>query len=280
MRESVCVLGGDLRQVTVKKLLEEEGFKVFGIGISEEEFLLDDIKKAEILILPIPVSGDGITLNAPFSKSKINLSEITARIDKNCLVLGAKMPKDMENDLKSKQIAYIDYFEREELIIKNAIPTAEGVIEIALSEMPITLFESRVLVIGYGRVGKVIAEKFKALGSEVCVSARKCADFAWIKEKGMKAIHTESLENEVSKFDLVINTVPAKILDEKVLKNVRNDALILDVASKPGGVDFEVAKKLGKNVIWALSLPGKTAPITSGKIIKETIMNILSETEV
>ncbi|MCR4692966.1 MAG: dipicolinate synthase subunit DpsA [Firmicutes bacterium] len=280
MRESVCVLGGDLRQVTVKKLLEEEGFKVFGIGISEEEFLLDDIKKAEILILPIPVSGDGITLNAPFSKSKINLSEITARIDKNCLVLGAKMPKDMENDLKSRQIAYIDYFEREELIIKNAIPTAEGVIEIALSEMPITLFESRVLVIGYGRVGKVIAEKFKALGSEVCVSARKCADFAWIKEKGMKAIHTESLENEVSKFDLVINTVPAKILDEKVLKNVRNDALILDVASKPGGVDFEVAKKLGKNVIWALSLPGKTAPITSGKIIKETIMNILSETEV
>ena len=280
MRESVCVLGGDLRQVTVKKLLEEEGFKVFGIGISEEEFLLDDIKKAEILILPIPVSGDGITLNAPFSKSKINLSEITARIDKNCLVLGAKMPKDMENDLKSKQIAYIDYFEREELIIKNAIPTAEGVIEIALSEMPITLFESRVLVIGYGRVGKVIAEKFKALGSEICVSARKCADFAWIKEKGMKAIHTESLENEVSKFDLVINTVPAKILDEKVLKNVRNDALILDVASKPGGVDFEVAKKLGKNVIWALSLPGKTAPITSGKIIKETIMNILSETEV
>lgn len=238
MRESVCVLGGDLRQVTVKKLLEEEGFKVFGIGISEEEFLLDDIKKAEILILPIPVSGDGITLNAPFSKSKINLSEITARIDKNCLVLGAKMPKDMENDLKSRQIAYIDYFEREELIIKNAIPTAEGVIEIALSEMPITLFESRVLVIGYGRVGKVIAEKFKALGSEVCVSARKCADFAWIKEKGMRAIHTESLENEVSKFDLVINTVPAKILDEKVLKNVRNDALILDVASKPGGAGF------------------------------------------
>ena len=280
MRESVCVLGGDLRQVTVKKLLEEEGFKVSGIGISEEEFLLDDIKKTEILILPIPVSGDGITLNAPFSKRKIKLSEITARIDKNCLVLGAQMPKDMENDLKSRQIAYIDYFEREELIIKNAIPTAEGVIEIALSEMPITLFESRVLVIGYGRVGKVIAEKFKALGSEVCVSARKCADFAWIKEKGMKAIHTESLENEVSKFDLVINTVPAKILDEKVLKNVRNDALILDVASKPGGVDFEVAKKLGKNVIWALSLPGKTAPITSGKIIKETIMNILSETEV
>ena len=280
MKESVCVLGGDLRQVTVKKLLEEEGFKVSGVGISEGEFSLDDIRNSQILILPIPVSGDGITLNAPFSKNRIKLSDITERIDKNCLVLGAKMPKNMEDDLRSKNIAYIDYFEREELIIQNAIPTAEGVIEIALQEMPITLFESRVLVIGYGRVGKVIAEKFKALGSEVCVSARKCADFAWIREKGIKAIHTESLEDAVSEFDLVINTVPAKILDERILKNVRSDALILDVASKPGGVDFEAAKRLGKNVIWALSLPGKTAPITSGKIIKETIMNILSETEV
>ncbi|MCR4718470.1 MAG: dipicolinate synthase subunit DpsA [Firmicutes bacterium] len=280
MRKSVCVLGGDLRQVTVKKLLEEENFKVTAIGISEEETSLDKMKKAEILILPIPVSTDGITLNAPFAKNKILLSDVIERIDKNCLVLGAKMPKDAENTLKNKGIAYIDYFEREELIIQNAIPTAEGVIEIALSEMPITLFESRVLVVGYGRVGKVIAEKFKALGSKVCVSARKCADFAWIREKGLKTVHTDSLEEEVSEFDLVINTVPAEVLSENVLKNVRSDTLILDVASKPGGVDFEAAKRLGKNVIWALSLPGKTAPITSGKIIKETIMNILSETEV
>ncbi|MBR4723282.1 MAG: dipicolinate synthase subunit DpsA [Clostridia bacterium] len=280
MRKSVCVLGGDLRQVTVKKLLEEENFEVSAIGISEEETPLDEMKKAEILILPIPVSADGITINAPFAKHKIMLSDVIERVDKTCLVLGGKMPKDAENALKSSGIAYIDYFEREELIIQNAVPTAEGVIEIALSEMPITLFESRVLVVGYGRVGKVIADKFKALGSKVCVSARKCADFAWIREKGLDAVHTGNLEGEVSKFDLVINTVPAEVLGEAVLKNIRSDALILDVASKPGGVDFEAAKRLGKNVIWALSLPGKTAPITSGKIIKETIMNILSETEV
>ena len=114
----------------------------------------------------------------------------------------------------------------------------------------------------------------------VTVSARKCEDFAWIEEKGLKAIHTGSLAESISEFDLVINTVPAQVLGNEELKNVRDDTLILDVSSKPGGVDFETAKKLGKNVIWALSLPGKTAPITSGKIIKETVMNILSETEV
>ena len=280
MKKTVCVLGGDLRQKTVAKLMEDEGFKVFSIAADDEKKPIDDIKKAQILILPIPVSTDGTTLNAPFAKGKILLSDVIERIDKNCLVLGAKMPKEAENALKRRGIAYIDYFEREELIIQNAIPTAEGVIEIALSEMPITLFESRVLVVGYGRVGKVIAEKFAALGSRVCVSARKCADFAWIREKGLAAVHTDDIANAAQSFDLVINTVPAAVLTEKVLKNIRDDALILDVASKPGGVDFEAAKRLGKNVIWALSIPGKTAPITSGKIIKETVMNILSETGV
>jgi len=280
VKKTVCVLGGDLRQKTVAKLMEDEGFKVFSIAADDEKKPIDDIKKAQILILPIPVSTDGTTLNAPFAKGKILLSDVIERIDKNCLVLGAKMPKEAENALKRRGIAYIDYFEREELIIQNAIPTAEGVIEIALSEMPITLFESRVLVVGYGRVGKVIAEKFAALGSRVCVSARKCADFAWIREKGLAAVHTDDIANAAQSFDLVINTVPAAVLTEKVLKNIRDDALILDVASKPGGVDFEAAKRLGKNVIWALSIPGKTAPITSGKIIKETVMNILSETGV
>ncbi|MBR4720509.1 MAG: dipicolinate synthase subunit DpsA [Clostridia bacterium] len=280
MKKSVFILGGDLRQETVKNLLEKENFDVTALGLSEGKIPLEKLKKANILVFPIPTSSDGVNLNAPISKTKTALFDIIKKIDKNCLVLGAKMPDDAEKMLKDRGIRYIDYFNREELIIKNAIPTAEGVIEIALSEMPITIFGSRVLVIGYGRVGKVIAEKFRLLGSNVTVSARKCEDFAWIEEKGLKSVHTKDLAKVVSDFDLIINTVPARVLDGDALKNVRGDALILDVASKPGGVDFETAKRLEKNVIWALSLPGKTAPITSGKIIKETIMNILSETEV
>lgn len=280
MKKTVFILGGDLRQETLKELLEEENFDVTALGLSEGEIRFDKIKKADILIFPIPASVDGETLNAPLSKTKTALSDIIEKIDKNCLVLGAKMPSSAEKMLKDKGIRYIDYFKREELTIKNAIPTAEGTLEIALSEMPITLFGSRVLVIGFGRVGKVIAEKFGLLGAKVTVSARKCEDFAWIEERGQKAVHTEKLDEVLSEFDLIINTVPAQILDGNALKNVKNETLILDVASKPGGVDFEAAKKLGKKVIWALSLPGKTAPITSGKIIKETIMNILSETEV
>ena len=280
MKKSVFILGGDLRQITVKNLLEREGFDVTALGLSEGEIQLDKLKKADILIFPVPTSNDGVTLNAPLSKTKTDLSEIIGEINGKCLVLGAKMPENFVKMITEKGAKYIDYFSREELIVKNAIPTAEGALEIALSEMPITVFGSKTLVIGYGRVGKVLSEKFRDLGSNVTVSARKCSDFAWIEEKGLNAVHTESISECLAGFDLIINTVPTRILDGNALKNVRNDALILDLASKPGGVDFEAAKRLGKNVIWALSLPGKTAPITSGKIIKETIMNILLETEV
>ena len=67
------------------------------------------------------------------------------------------------------------------------------------------------------------------------------------------------------------------IINGSMLRQLREDCLIIDLASKPGGVDFESAKRLGRNVIWALSLPGKTAPLTAGNIIRDTINNILNE---
>ncbi|MBO5059503.1 MAG: dipicolinate synthase subunit DpsA [Clostridia bacterium] len=280
MKSTIYVVGGDMRQVTVAELLKEEGFAVTTVGLSEDRIDLRELKKAEAVIFPIPVSYDNVYINTPLSKRRITISEVLDELSRDCIVLGACISEETERQLQERKLRYIDYYKREELIVKNAIPTAEGAIEIALSEMPITLFKSRVLVMGYGRVGKVMADRLRAMGAIVTVSARKCADFAWIEENRMKPIHTGDLAFVADKFDLIVNTIPAVVLTEDVLGKVRSDALIIDLASKPGGVDFGTAKKLGKNVIWALSLPGKSAPITSGKIIKETIVNILAETGV
>jgi len=280
VKNTVCVVGGDLRQITVAKLLKEEGYGVDITALDEGDFDIQKVKGAKIIILPVPVTCDGETLNTPIYKEKVLISDIFNCISRSSFVLGGKIPENLKKELEEKNIKYKDYLEREELAIKNAIPTAEGAIEIAISEMPITLFESNVLVVGFGRIGKVLSEKLKLLGANVTVSARKCADFAWIEEKGLKSIHTDKLYDKVETFDLIVNTVPSRVFDEMTLNKVNKNALLLDLSSKPGGVDFESAKKLGKNVIWALSLPGKTAPITSGKIIKETIVNILSETGV
>lgn len=280
VENTVCIIGGDLRQKKLKELFLKDGYAVSSIGLSEEECDLNPLKTADVAIFPMPMSFDNVYINAPFSKKQIALREALKQLPDDCVVLGGCMSKDTEEILTKRGLKFADYYLREELIVKNAIPTAEGALEIAFSEMPITIFGAKCLVIGYGRVGKVMAKKLKALEAKVTVSARKYADFAWIEEGGMNAIHTEDLPLFAGDFDLIINTVPFMVLTEEVLKRVRSDALIIDLASKPGGVDFAGAKKMGKNVIWALSLPGKTAPVTSGEIIKEAVTNILAETGV
>lgn len=281
----ISVIGGDLRQLTLAKLLSKDGYavKIFGFDKEIDSGSLTkatDIKDAlssQIFILPLPISHDGIVINSPFSEKEIHIKELTDSLPEKSIVLGGKIPLSFLNTCRQKGIKVFDYFEREELTVANAIPTAEGAIEIALCETPYTLHNSKCLVIGYGRIGKILADRLKAFGADVTVSARKHSDFAWIEANGYKKAHTGNLE--ISKYNLIFNTVPAMVLTEEHLKNIPKDSLIIDLASKPGGVDFALAKELGVKVIWALSLPGKVAPITSGEIIKNAVINIINEME-
>ena len=118
------------------------------------------------------------------------------------------------------------------------------------------------------------------IGADVYVEARKFADLAWIDAYGYKGIHLSGLAEHIGSFDVIFNTIPTRILDEKLLGRVSPETLIVDLASKPGGVDLAAAQRLGVNVIWALSLPGKVAPKTAGNIIKDTILNMIHEMEV
>lgn len=115
------------------------------------------------------------------------------------------------------------------------------------------------------------------MGAQTYVEARKFADLAMIEGHGYIPLPIEYLSSHIHEFDIIFNTVPALILNEQLLKNVKKDVLIIDLASKPGGVDFDAAKENRIRVIWALSLPGKIAPVTSGAIIKDTIINIINE---
>jgi len=123
----------------------------------------------------------------------------------------------------------------------------------------------------------VMVKALIGLGAKVYVTARKYSDLAWIRIYGCKDIHISEIEDYLPEFDLVFNTVPAVILDNKRLGLLKENCLVIDLASKPGGVDFETARLLGIKTIWALSIPGKVAPITSGEIIAGTILNILFE---
>lgn len=132
-------------------------------------------------------------------------------------------------------------------------------------------------MVGAGRIGKVLADRLGALGAQVTVSARKYADLAWVRALGHAACRTSALAGTLGGFDLIFNTVPALVLDAGLLAETREDCVILDLASAPGGVDLACAARLGRRALAAPGLPGKTAPRSAAAAVRESIDHILEE---
>ena len=281
------IAGGDLRQLYLAKVLADHGNKVYITGF-DGAFELDKRliplehpswigMSPDCIILPLPVSNDGVTLNTPFSRFSLALSEVLDTATSHTMILGGKMDASLKRYCDERTLDWADYLDREEFAVMNAVPTAEGAIEILMQELPTTLYGTSCLILGYGRIGKVLSRDLRALGVTVGVAARKCADLSWVEIGGYKPVHIYELSRYAGDYDMIVNTVPVKLLNYDVLSRLKEHCLVLDLASKPGGVDFELAKQLGIRVIWALSLPGKVAPVTSGEILCSTVENILAE---
>ena len=261
--KKITVIGGDKRLKTAVKVLCEKGFTVNTIGLYDDES--GDIADGDALLLPVPTTKDGETVFAPFAKHKIYLSEVADKAD-NRLILTCNYSFRGKN--------CIDYGKLDSYSLLNAVPTAEGAIKLAIENTSFTLWQSRVLVIGYGRVGKVLADRLKALGADVTVSARKPADFALIKALGYKAVQTRTVSDTLSDYDIVFNTVDAKVIDERAFENC-TVKLLIDLSSF-GGFDLANARDCGIHALKAPGLPGITAPHTAGKILADTVTEILS----
>ena len=282
-----AVVGGDLRQLQLARLLAADGFRVQAVGLERDVELPPDVTplksaaeavvRSECVILPLPFSIDGTTVNAPFSRTPLPLGEIWGSAREGQLIVGGKFTPEVSAAAQRGHFRAVDYYHREELEVLNAIPTAEGAIQIAMEELPITIHGSRALVIGYGRVGCLLCRDLYALGADVWAAARHYANLAWIRAMRCHPLPVDELTQHIGEFDVIFNTVPAVLLDESRLARVRRDSLVIDLASKPGGVDFETASRLGVKTIWALSLPGKVAPLTAGSIIKDTVIHIITE---
>jgi dipicolinate synthase subunit A len=192
-------------------------------------------------------------------------------------LIAGSISQEITEMIEDNNIKIIDVMKNEELVILNTIATAEGAIESAISNTDIILHKSNVLILGFGRVAKTLAVKFTGLSANVTCSARKTQDLAWIKTYGYNALNINTLGKELSKFDIIINTVPHMILGPNELQYVRKDCLLMDVSSKAGGMDEQYIYEIGFHMVWALALPGKVAPKTTAEFIKNTIYEILKE---
>ena len=274
MSTNYAIIGGDRRLVELAKMLANDKNMVFAYGQENVEYLKNianlticdnleqAVENAEVIIGPIPIS----------SEKNIQIQELMKYIGDKLFIAG-NISEQIYKLAPSAKI--VDIMNQEELTILNVIATAEGAIEVAISNTDKILHGSKVLLIGFGRISKILAKKLEGLSCKVTCSARKLEDIAWIKAYGYEHVYTNELSENLSQFDIIINTVPHLILDSKKLEYINRDSLLIDLASKPGGIDMDFAKKIGIKVVWALALPGKVAPLTSAKFIKETIYNII-----
>lgn len=287
-----AIIGGDLRQRSLADCLAKDGHTVrlFALErlekpVSDPRITLctslgDALADARCIVAPLPICDEMMQITTPFSKERITVTSLLDEAPPTAVLLGGKLPPEVFSLAEAHGIAAFDYLEREEFAVLNAIPTAEGAIRIAMDELSVTLDRTRCLVVGYGRIGKLLAHKLKLLGAEVTVSARKCSDLAWIRAYGYTPIETAALGEQLGGYDVIFNTVPLRLFGDKWLSELDESTICIDLASKPGGFDLDAAARHAVKVIWALSLPGKVAPLTAGAIVGDTVVNILREQEI
>lgn len=284
----IGIIGGDVRQNVLCRRLSENGFEIASWGLGKGDIgravrcvgFENALKNSKAVILPLPAFKDGkYSIISQCTDEVLSLAQLLYTMPKDALLLCGKADTVVRNSARDHGIELVDYYENEELQIKNAIPTAEGAIEIAMRELPITLNGCRALICGYGRIGKVLSHLLKALGAKVYVSARKESDLAYISAFGNTPVRYESASflGVASTADVIFNTVPFSVIDKTVIENMKRCKLIVDLASGKGGVDFEAALKKQIKSIHALALPSKVAPITAGEILGDCINTILVE---
>ena len=226
---------------------------------------------AERLVLPVPLQKE-----RQLNGTKLPLSELWPRLNAKQRIYAGAIPVAAREHAERLGLRLTDYYTDEALTVKNAVVTAEGALAVAMEHLPVTLCETSCLVIGFGRIGKLLARDLAALGADVAVSARRFDDFAWIGALGYRALHTERLAGRLKRFRVIFNTVPSMVLDDRLLAEVRADCVLIELASRPG-IDAEAARTRKLSYIKANGLPGKAAPETAALALRETLYRIWEE---
>ena len=278
------IIGGDMRNVKLSELLSEDGHEVHTFALDNTGKIsqrCSDLREAfalsDIAVGPMPfTSGDGTYLNAPFHPEKIEIAKIADVIRESGfggLLIGGRVPLA----LSGVGAVSADLLQRDDLAVLNSVPTAEGALQIAMEELPYTIRGLRTVVCGMGRVGSTLARLMQRVGADVTVAARSSRDFAICEAEGLQSCTYSHLRRILPEALLVYNTVPALIFGRELLDCMTREALLIYLASMPGGTDFEYAAKRRIRTIHALSLPGKVAPAGAAQIIQKVIYNILHE---
>lgn len=282
MRVKVAVIGGDRRAVLLAGLLLRDGERLQSFALERAE-LPEEIPRAEHLqaalygadavILPLPVEKGGL-LNAPYARLPCRTEEVMDALWPGQIVFGGLFSERLRQQAVSQGLLPVDWMRRPGFVIGNAALTAEGAVGLLLQESERSLCGSSVLVSGFGRIGRLLAVKLKALGAAVTVAARREESRAEAEALGYTALPFDTLSGG---FDYVVNTVPERVLGEAFLCCLPETALLLELASAPGGYDRNLAENLGLRCLAAPGLPGRSAPQSAAELLRREFRRAMKE---
>lgn len=277
-RTKFAIIGGDYRYKLLKELLESDGYivSIYGNIYSESTDSLDScLYNSKAVIAPIPIAKESDYINMS-ENFKIPIDELfTAMNNHNVnILIGGVISEKLKDRASEAGIKSTDLFSLEEVAINNAIPTAEGAIMTAIQESDRVLFNSKVLVLGFGRCGKVLSNMLKGIGADISISYRKKSDEAYINSINCTPINIKEFDRGLAQYDFIFNTIPSQILNKEALKRIKKETVIIDIAQAPGGVDYSYARKLNLKALYCPGLPGRVAPYSAAEILKTSIIDI------
>ncbi|MCY9592907.1 dipicolinic acid synthetase subunit A [Paenibacillus chitinolyticus] len=284
----VIFIGGDARQLEViDKLIELDasvtliGFdnlqKPFA-GAAGKRLSPEALEKADALVLPVVGTDEQGRVESIFSGNELTLTaDLLGALPKHAVIYTGMAKPYLKQLCESQGLKLVELLERDDVAIYNSIPTAEGALMIAIQNTDITIHGSQSMVLGFGRTGLTMARTLQGLGAKVKVGVRKPEHFARALEMGFTPFYTRELYQEVANIDLLFNTIPTMIVTAQIITNIPHRAVLIDLASKPGGMDFRFAEKRGIKAMLAPGLPGIVAPKTAGRILANTLSQLMVE---
>lgn len=285
----VLVLGGDTRYLEIiyglsfKHNVTLVGYK--NIYINDKVHNVDitnvNIGKYDVIIFPINGVMENNLIRCRFNNTPIKLpNNFLVGCKKKCVIFSGIPTRDLSNLLDIAGLSCVYMMQDSNVVLENAYPTVEGIIADVINNTEVTLKDSRVLVFGYGNIGKLLVDYLIRLGANVNVSIIREEDKTILDNLGIQNFYSynrDDLINALSNCDAIINTVPKTVIDDCFIKFINKEAYVLDVASFPYGVDQEVLAEFFIKSKLYLGIPGKIAPKTSGKILLKKISNVMGD---
>ena len=280
-----AIVGGDRRLAFLAELLRRDGHRVCTYALERAD-LPEEIPRAgclqgcvygaDCVVLPTPAEAGGF-LYAPLSAEKLRAEELVGALWKGQRLYGGRLGDALCLTALRQGLVVEDLLRRPDFAAANAALTAEGAIGVLMAESEKSLWRSRVLVLGWGRIARILTLRLLGLGARVGVAARRADARVTAGAVGAESFSFAELESRIGRFDFIVNTVPARVLSDGALCAAAEDALLLELASAPGGFDRTLAENIGLRAIAAPGLPGRCAPLRSAELMHEAICASLRE---